>query len=90
MSRIESARGSESISAAEGLECDEVVVGDREAGRFKRARGAPRARPEKRATGFDYQLAHARLHGKSRRFAALKTKSEIRPMTPITMMPKMI
>ena len=34
--------------------------------------------------------AHARLHGKSRWFAHLNRKSEMSPITPITMMPKMI
>ena len=35
-------------------------------------------------------LLTRRLHGNSRRFAALNRKSEISPITPITMMPKMI
>jgi len=34
--------------------------------------------------------SHASLHGNSARFSALKAKSETRPMTPMTMMPKMI
>src|SRR3954471_15520958 len=70
---------------------DEVIVGYFEARRLERARGgaAPHARKNARHV-LDHERAHARLQGNSRRFAHLNRKSEINPMMPITMMPKMI
>ena len=70
---------------------DEVVVGDREVRRLERARrrAATHARKDARDV-LDHELAHARLQGNSRRFPHLNRKSEIKPITPITMMPKMI
>ena len=50
---------------------------------------APHARKNARDV-LDHELAHARLQGNSRRFAHLNRKSEISPIMPITMMPKMI
>ena len=53
--------------------------------------GAPRRTPGKvRETFSIASSAHARLQGNSRRFPHLNRKSEINPITPITMMPKMI
>src|SRR5262245_1206192 len=70
---------------------DEVVVGNLEADRLERARGLPAAHAGKDARdAVDHELAHARLQGNSRRFPHLNRKSEISPITPMTMMPKMI
>ena len=54
--------------------------------------GSARVPPEVmvRALGRRTGGAHARLHGNSRWFAHLNRKSEMSPITPITMMPKMI
>ena len=53
--------------------------------------GAPPRTPGKHPRHVvDDELAHARLHGNSRRLPHLNRKSEIRPITPMTMMPKMI
>ena len=60
-------------------------------GRLERARRLPAAHGREDARDvLDAELAHARLHGNSLRFAALNRKSETSPITPITMMPKMI
>ena len=70
---------------------DEVVVGDGEVGRLQRARRRAAAHAGKNARdALDLELAHARLQGNRRRFPHLNRKSEISPITPITMMPKMI
>src|SRR5262249_12219179 len=70
---------------------DEVVVGHRERRRLERTRRRSPAHRRKNARyALDRELAHARLQGNSLRFPHLNRKSEIRPITPITMMPKMI
>ena len=70
---------------------DEVVVGDGEVDRLERARRRAPAHARKGPRDvLDRELAHARLQGNSRRLPHLNRKSEIRPITPITMMPKMI
>src|SRR5262249_59003123 len=70
---------------------DEVVVGHRNRRRLERARRRAAAHTRENAPdALDRQLAHARLQGNRLRFPHLNTKSEISPITPITMMPKMI
>ena len=59
--------------------------------RLQRARRLPAAHGRENARDIlDEELAHARLHGNSFRFAALNRKSDTSPITPITMMPKII
>src|SRR5262245_8610186 len=70
---------------------DEVVVGDLEADRLERTRQLSTPHAEKHPRdSVDHEPAHARLQGNSRWFPHLNRKSEISPITPITMMPKMI
>src|SRR5690606_9255654 len=70
---------------------DEVIGRDREVRRRQRRHRRPAAHPREGARDVvDDELAHASLHGKSQRLAALNRKSEMRPMRPMTMMPKMI
>ena len=81
------------LAAAGGAEDgDEIVVGDAERDRLQRAGrlGAAPGRGKRAGDALDCELAHRRLHGKSQRLAALNRKSEINPMMPMTMMPKMI
>ena len=64
---------------------------DREIGRLERLRRRAAAHAGKtRETPSIDELAHTRLQGNRRRLTALNRKSEIRPITPMTMMPKMI
>ena len=72
---------------------DNVAFGLREKGvpASERARRLPAAHTREDARDvLDGELAHARLQGNSLRFAALNRKSDTSPITPITMMPKMI
>ena len=69
----------------------EVVVCEGEIGRLERPRWrSPAHAWESARDAPDHQLAQARLQGNSRRFAHLNRKSEMSPMMPMTMMPKMI
>ena len=78
--------------AARGTEDrDEVVVADLEIGRFERlGRRMAVARREGSRNLIDPELGHASFHGNSQALNALNRKSEMRPMSPMTMMPKMI
>src|SRR4051794_35549016 len=80
------------LPAARGAEDgDEVVVPDREPDRLQGARGRPAAHAREGAGDpFQDELAHARPQRKSLRLTALNRKSETSPITPMTMMPKMI
>ncbi|MHC2561173.1 hypothetical protein ACVIVD_003167 [Bradyrhizobium liaoningense] len=70
---------------------DEVVVADDEVGRFQRpGRCVAVARGEGARDLFDLQGRHASFQGNSQALNALNRKSEISPISPITMMPKMI
>ena len=79
------------LAAAGGAEDrDEVVLFDGKAGRLQ----GDRAAGEGLGDLADLEDVHVqcprRAHGKSARFKALKAKSLTRPITPMTMMPKMI
>ena len=63
---------------------------ERSTGSSARVGAPPRTPAKVRETLSIDQLAHARLQGNSRRLTALNRKSEISPITPMTMMPKMI
>ena len=80
------------LSAARRAEDgDEVVVADAEIGRLQRPRRRiALARGEGAGDLIDLQLGHANLHGNSQALKALNRKSEMRPISPMTMMPKMI
>ncbi|MEY9178657.1 hypothetical protein ABIA41_000092 [Bradyrhizobium sp. USDA 313] len=70
---------------------DEVVVADDEVGRLQRpGRRVAVARREGARDLFDLERRHASFQGNSQALNALNRKSEIRPIRPITMMPKMI
>ena len=81
---------------------DEVVLGDVEVGRLQRHVGAPpacagklRVTPrtvEERRHASATPLLHrpSCAHGNRRRFSHLNSMSLTRPMTPMTMIPKMI
>src|SRR5437899_470507 len=70
---------------------DEVVVADAEVGRLQRARRRiALARRENAGDLIDLQLGHANLHGNSQALKALNRKSDTSPISPMTMMPKMI
>ena len=70
---------------------DEVVVADAEIGRLQRPRRCVAlARREGARDLIDRELGHAKLHGNSQALNALNRKSETRPISPMTMMPKMI
>src|SRR5262249_6482275 len=70
---------------------DEVVVADVEIGRLQRPRRRVAvARGEGARDLLDLQRGHASLHGNSQALKALNRKSEMRPIRPMTMMPKMI
>src|SRR5262249_37776487 len=53
-------------------------------------RGAAAEARKNARDGLNHELVHARLHGNTRRLPHLNRKSEMRPITPIAMMPKMI
>src|SRR4051794_28366007 len=80
------------FSAAGGTENgDEVVVADVEQGRLQRVgRRIAVARGKGAGDLVDPQRRHASLHGNSQALKALNRKSEMRPIRPMTMMPKMI
>ena len=70
---------------------DEVVVADAESGRLQRPRRrVALARGEGAGDLIDLQLGHASFHGNSQALKALNRKSETSPISPMTMMPKMI
>ena len=70
---------------------DEVVVADVEVGRLQRPRRRTAlARREGARDLIDLQLGHASFHGNSQALNALNRKSDTRPISPMTMMPKMI
>src|SRR5688572_27425334 len=72
-------------AAGRAEQAQEVVVFDAQIDALQRPR-----RGECLGDAFDGELAQARLQANTRRLRALNRKSEIRPMTPITTMPKMI
>ncbi|MHC2437066.1 hypothetical protein ACVMB0_004441 [Bradyrhizobium sp. USDA 4451] len=80
------------FSAAGGAEDgDEVVVADVERGRLERARRRVAGAGGKGSRDLiDPKQGHASFHGNSQALNALNRKSEISPISPITMMPKMI
>src|SRR5690606_8505358 len=70
---------------------DEVVLLDRQVGGLQRLHGLSAVHAGKGpADTLDDQFTHASLQAKSFLFRLLNAKSEIRPMRPMTMMPKMI
>src|SRR6266403_2754975 len=70
---------------------DEVIVADAEVGRFQSPRRCiALARREGARDMIAPQLGHANLHGNSQALKALNRKSDARPISPMTMMPKMI
>src|SRR5262249_55025668 len=70
---------------------DEIIVGDFQIDRLERAcRQTPAHGRENPGKILDDELAQPKLQGNSRWFAPLKRKSEISPMMPMTMIPKMI
>ncbi len=70
---------------------DEVVVADVERGRLQRpGRRVAGAGGEGARDLIDPKQGHASFHGNSQALNALNRKSEIRPISPMTMMPKMI
>src|SRR5690606_32475027 len=80
------------LSAAGRAEnSDEVVLLDGEVGRLQSLHGLSAVNAgESPAHTLDNQFAHASLQAKSFLFRLLNAKSEISPMRPMTMMPKMI
>src|SRR3954453_10754013 len=70
---------------------DEVVVADHKISRLQcPGRGVAVARGKGSRDLFDLEDRHASLQGNSHALNALNRKSETRPISPITMMPKMI
>src|SRR5215211_6031289 len=70
---------------------DEIVVADVEVNRLERPRRSPASDAREDARdALDDERGHVMLHANSHRFASLNRKSEISPMMPITMMPKII
>ena len=71
---------------------DEIIAGDFQIGGLKGQRRLPALHTRKSAAdALDNEFAHqASLQAKSFRFSDLNAKSEIRPIMPMTMMPKMI
>src|SRR5262249_4697045 len=70
---------------------DEIVVAHVEVDRLERTRWSPAGETRKHARdALDGERGHVTLHGNNHRFASLNRKSEISPMMPITMMPKII
>ena len=82
------------LAAARGAEDgDEVVLAHLEVDGQQRLRALPLGAGEDARDALDGKLVvrhHSAAHAKRRRLSALKAKSDTRPMTPITMIPKMI
>src|SRR4029453_7114829 len=70
---------------------DEVIVADAEINRFQSPHRCVALPCGKGARDLFYpQLGHANFHGNSQALKALNRKSDTRPISPMTMMPKMI
>ena len=70
---------------------DEVIVADAQISGFQRPRRRM-ARPRREGARdlIDRKLGHASFHGNSQALKALNRKSDTSPISPMTMMPKMI